>query len=47
MYDDRNTFVVIGSLYVGIAVGGVQSFGLKEEELDFLGWPYYINHLWG
>jgi len=46
-YIDRNTFLGIGSLYVGIAAGGAHSFGLKEEELHFLGWPYYINHLWG
>jgi alpha-tubulin suppressor-like RCC1 family protein len=45
-YVDMNTFTLIGSLYVGIAAGGAQSFGLKEEELHILGWPYYINHLW-
>lgn len=45
-YSDRNTLVLMGSLYVGISAGGAHSFGLKEEKFYFLGWPYYINHLW-
>jgi alpha-tubulin suppressor-like RCC1 family protein len=38
--------VYIGSGYSRIEAGGAYSFGLKEEELHFVGLPYYINHLW-